>query len=115
MHILLGVTHLDDATHHGAEEGTIMYLIKNSDYFLKTIENILYFHGPTFYNFGKNLFREVRVLNNIRPVVEKESFDECMQRKISMSKLVTSGVYTMVYNTLHVLTMETTVETSVHP
>lgn len=45
----LGVTHVDDARLHGANEDEILHLMSAADLFLKNEEKCSTFHGPTFY------------------------------------------------------------------
>lgn len=44
-HIFLGVTHLADATLHGTDEDTFVYLIKTADIFVKTKNKNSSFHA----------------------------------------------------------------------
>lgn len=58
------MTDLDDDTLHGVNEDTFLYLSKASDALVKTKDNTISFHAPTFYIYGNYLLRELLVLNN---------------------------------------------------
>lgn len=51
VHILLGVTHVYDATLHGVEEDSLVYIVKIADAFVKSKDNKISLHSPTFYKY----------------------------------------------------------------
>lgn len=58
--------------------------------------------------------RELRVLNNNRPATQKKSFVDFMKSEISMSRMKTSRVYSVVHNIVRQVTVEAAFDISVH-
>lgn len=68
MHFCIRMSHWDDATLHGANEDTFVYLIKDENAFVNTKDKNIYFHAPNFYKY-KKIFQIVFVLDKNLKIV----------------------------------------------
>lgn len=107
-------TIISDASLYDDYNDSFLSVIQTADAFVKANEKNISFHVLTFKKYRTYLLRELRVLDKNHPVVEKDAFGEFIYSEICTSKLITAHVYTMVNQTLRLLTEEEAAETTAY-